>query len=126
MKQVKVSSRYAKALFDLALENKVLDDIKNDMELISSVSSESKDFNYILDSPIINENKKLAIFKAVFENKIHNLTFSFFKIIVKKNRESCLNEISSHFIELYKDYKGIKTAILTTTSKIDDTIKQNI
>ncbi|MFA6924309.1 MAG: ATP synthase F1 subunit delta [Bacteroidales bacterium] len=126
MKQTKVSSRYAKALFELSIETKQLEDIKNDIDLIYQVTTDSREFDVVLSSPIIGVDKKIAVFKAVFENKIKELTFSFIRIIVTKNRVSCLKEIAEKFIELYKEYKGIKTAHLTTASKIDNEIKNKI
>ena len=37
MRQTKVASRYAKALFDLALETGKLEEVRNDLALISGV-----------------------------------------------------------------------------------------
>ncbi|MDD5570053.1 MAG: ATP synthase F1 subunit delta [Bacteroidales bacterium] len=126
MKQKKVSSRYAKALFELSIETKQLEDIKNDIDLIYQVTNDSREFDVVLSSPIIGVDKKIAIFKAVFENKIKELTFSFIRIIVTKNRVSNLKEIAEKFIKLYKEYKGIKTAHLLTAVKIDNETRNKI
>ena len=55
--------RYAKALFDLAVETNQLEDVKNDIETIRGVKHE--EFMLMMFShPVINEDKKIRLFEA--------------------------------------------------------------
>ena len=62
MKSTKAASRYAKAILELAIEQNVLDQVAGDMNYIVEVNGETKDFQVLLSSPVINPDRKLAIF----------------------------------------------------------------
>ena len=59
MKQSRVTIRYAKALFQLAIEQEILEQSYNDMVLLDEVCAESKELPLLLKSPIVKTDKKL-------------------------------------------------------------------
>ncbi len=124
MRQTKVAQRYAKAIFDLAVETSKLEEVKNDFELIQSV--QNKDLHLILMSPIVKGEKKIAIFEAVFSKHIQPITSSFFKLIFSKGRSVAINDIINAFIEKYRIQKGIKLVELTTAVEVSKEIQGNI
>lgn len=126
MKESKVANRYAKALFDLSLEKNTLDQVKNDMELIISVFQQNKEFRILLKSPIISKEKKENILKAIFENRLQQISYFFMIIITRKNREAILESITQQFVVLYKKYKNIITARLDTAFKLNQVMKNNV
>ena len=64
----KVAYRYAKALFDLALETGKVDDVHADLTQIKKVNH--KELSAILGSPVIGGEKKIAIFEAVSKTSL--------------------------------------------------------
>jgi F-type H+-transporting ATPase subunit delta len=104
-----VSERYAKALFELALEKSLVDEVYRDSLLITKVCEESKDLRLLLKSPIINSGKKLTIVRDIFEKNINSLTLTYLLIMVRKNRESFIQAIAGKLVELYQAYKNILT-----------------
>lgn len=126
MRETIVSNRYAKALFELALEMKILEPIYHDNLLIQNVCRQNHDFVTMLRSPVIKDRKKLSILREIFEKKIHELTFKFMAIITKNSREGLLAEIAKQFIDIYKEYKNIVPAHLSTAAPIDDETRKMI
>jgi F-type H+-transporting ATPase subunit delta len=124
MRQTKVAQRYAKAIFDLAVETSKLEEVKKDLELIQSV--QNKDLHLVLMSPVVKSEKKIAIFEAVFAKHILPLTYSFFKLIFSKGRSIAINEIILAFIEKYRAVKGIELVELTTATEVSDEIKEKV
>jgi F-type H+-transporting ATPase subunit delta len=121
-----VASRYAKSLIDLATATKQLDEVHKDMMLIHQVCSENHEFVLLLESPIIKTDKKMAIFKKVFEGKISNTTLAFLNIIATKRREGYIDDIARSFDDQFKAYKGITKAIITTATPLDEATKAKI
>lgn len=121
-----VASRYAKSLIDLAVETKQLEEVRNDMRLIAQVCKENREFVILLESPVVKTDKKMAIFKSIFEGKISITTQSFLDIIAKKRREGFIDNIAFAFDEQYKAYKNITSAVITTAVKLDDATKAQI
>ncbi|RLD60746.1 MAG: ATP synthase F1 subunit delta [Bacteroidetes bacterium] len=126
MKETKVAKRYAKALFDLAIEQDILEKIKADALLIEDVCISNRDFMMVLRSPIIKEVKKIKIMKDIFGKHIQNMTMLFLNIITRNRRENIIPEIASQFIEIYKEHKNIITAHLTTAVKLGPEVSNMI
>ncbi|MFZ1751929.1 MAG: F0F1 ATP synthase subunit delta, partial [Saprospiraceae bacterium] len=97
----RISGRYAKSLIDLSLERNELEVIKKDMEYFAQ-AIKNRDLYLLLKSPIINADKKLSIFKQIFDGKVNKTTMAFFEIIIKKGREMYLPEITVDFNNQYK------------------------
>lgn len=118
MSSIRIASRYAKSLLDLAIEQGKLEKTVDDIKLFQDAIS-NKDLLLMVKSPIINGDKKRSVFKAIFDGKIDELTSAFFDIIIKKSRESALPEICQAFLRQYKTHKNITTASVTTAAEID-------
>jgi F-type H+-transporting ATPase subunit delta len=126
MSDIRVASRYAKSLIDLALEKGVLNEIKNDMDLFVKVGEENPQFLRLLQNPIINHTKKLAVLKGIFQGKVQPMTFSFFEIITRKNREAILLNTAKQFVAQYNVINGIEMAVVTTAIPLDEELRANI
>ena len=126
MVETKVAKRYAKSLFTLSLDRNVSEAVANDMKLLISVCQGNRDFKLLLGSPIINADKKLAILSKTFEGRMNSLTLMFFDILTNKGREVYLQQIAEEFIRLYKEHKGIQTAIVTSAVGLDDKLRADV
>ncbi|PIQ22033.1 MAG: ATP synthase F1 subunit delta [Cytophagales bacterium CG18_big_fil_WC_8_21_14_2_50_42_9] len=126
MSDIRVASRYAKSLIDLAQEKGILEAVHADMQLFSKTVQENRDFKLFLTNPIINHGKKLAVLKSVFNNKVHTLTQTFFTIVTQKHREAILASVATEFIEQYNQIKGIEKAQITTAVPLTPEIRAQV
>ena len=126
MKQSRVTIRYAKALFQLVIEQDTLEQSYRDMVLFGGVCTESKELSLLLKSPIVKTDKKLKILEEIFGSKISKVTMSFINIITTKKRESLLALIASSFITLYKAHNKIETATVITADPLDESLKSEV
>ena len=114
MSEIRVASRYAKSLIDLAQEKGVLEQVHADMQLFAKTVKENRDFKLFLGNPIINHGKKLSVLKSLFTGKVNDMTLRFFLLITEKNREAVLDGVATEFIRQYNALKGIEKAQVTT------------
>jgi len=126
MKATRLTSRYAKSLLTLVIENNSLEETLEDMKLILAVCSENRDLTLLLKNPVVKSDKKLSILSDVFSKSITELTMTFINIITSKKREMFLDGIAESFVSLYKSHKNIKTVTLTTACTIDENTKSKI
>ena len=64
--QSRAAIRYAKAIFEIAIEENTIDDIFHDMSTIDSLSNDSSDFkNLLTNSQIKYQDKKNAILSLI-------------------------------------------------------------
>lgn len=106
MSAYRIASRYAKSLIELATEQGKLDRVVDDMTFFAAVAK-IHDVELLLRSPIIHEDKKGKVLKAITEGKLDSLTASFIDIILRKGREAQLGEIAQEVIRQYRTLKGI-------------------
>jgi F-type H+-transporting ATPase subunit delta len=125
MNDSKISVRYCRAIFQSALEKKILDKVNQDMIFISEICKmpEMKEF---LQSPIIVPSKKEAIFHNILGDNVEHITLSMIDLIVQNGRETFIPAIVRNFIYETKKYKGITESVLTTAVRVDDKVKKQI
>lgn len=126
MSFTKITVRYAKALFDLALEQQMIDRVKDDMALIDTVCHENRALVVMLHNPVISADKKQKILFSVFAGHVHPLTMNFLKILLRKRREQYIDGIADAFVKIYRDYKGIAVASVTGAMSLTESEKQTI
>ncbi len=125
MKSTKAAARYAKALLELAIEQNKLDQISNDMRYLAEVNAESRDFQTLLNSPIVNTAKKKAILKEVF-GEFEETTRLFVNLITDNRREAMLPAIAVSFEALVKAHKGIVPVTLISPVQLSEKAKSKI
>ena len=119
MSNQRVAYRYAKALIELAEEQKALDKVAADMNLLISVCDSNRDFRLMLNSPVITHDKKLKILQALFGKKSHKITSSYIQIVTRKNRENMLEAAAREYLRLHNLRKGIEEVSVTTAVALD-------
>lgn len=126
MNYSKIGVRYAKALLNVAIEKKLLEEVKNDLLFLDSLAVSVPEFNQVLSSPVVKPSEKQAIFSSALVKNTNELTLQFINLLVLHRRESRLRDIIRNFIDQYREYKGILSATLITPVVIDDSIRNKI
>ncbi|MDH5381482.1 MAG: ATP synthase F1 subunit delta [Cyclobacteriaceae bacterium] len=126
MSEYKVSNRYAKSLLELSHDKNVLDKVYEDIQLLLETLKENRNLRVMLQSPIIKHSKKKEVLRAVFSNKLNNLTQSFLDILCNKSREYLLYSILQEFNVMYNELKGIQAADITTTLPLNKELRLKI
>lgn len=125
MSVARIASRYAKSLLDLAIERKQVERVKEDLDTFSE-ALKNRDFYLMLKSPVVKSDKKRKIFQLLFEDKFDKLTMAFLNILLAKNREMYLVEITKEYTVQYRDYKHISTVRITTPEPVSGDLVETI
>lgn len=126
MQEARLAKVYAKSLLDLSIEQKALDEVLKDMQLMHSTIQSSREFLLMLKNPIIKGDKKGQILSALFESKINSLTLSFTQLLAKKGRANYLPEMVEAFEQLYKQHQNIKEVTITSAVALSESTLQSI
>ena len=119
MNESQISVRYAKALFQSAAEQELLDQVYKDMEVLTS-TCKLEDFQYMLVVPTLQPSQKISLVGDIFEKNISKLSLSMINLVIKNKRESFLPGIARNFKDLYRKEKGISIASLITAQQVDE------
>ena len=124
MSEYRVATRYARSVFDLAIEQKCLENVYKDMVLLSQVCADNRKLVVLLKNPIVRYDYKLKILHRIFDKHVDELSSKFFNLICKKNRADILPEVSEVFVSLYRDHKGIVSAEVASAVELSADLKK--
>ena len=123
--QSRAAIRYAKAIYEIADEENLINEIFNDMIRINKLNSDSSDFKNLLSNSIIdNFDKKKAILSLLEKN--NSITEKLLDLLIHNKRVAIISDIANSFIQLYNKNNNIKDAIVITASPIDNDLEKNI
>jgi len=125
MNESKISVRYSRALFQSALEKKIIDKINGDMKLIQEICR-YPEVSEILKSPVIIPSRKAKVLHALFGTDMDPLTSSMIDLVVKNGRENYLPAIARVFIHETMKFNGVTESHLTTAVEVSPEIKKQI
>jgi F-type H+-transporting ATPase subunit delta len=111
---------YAKALFDLALQEKALGSVSDDLhavqEAVAGLDPELRAFFY---SPRLRPADKWRILDLTFEGKVSRPVLGLLHVLVQKRREPLFDDIVKEFDHDWDDYEGRVRATVITARKLD-------
>ncbi len=125
MKGSKIAGRYATALLELSIEQNKVDQVLSDMKYLLEVNNETRDFQLLLDSPIVKGDKKIAIFEELF-GQFEEVSTSFVKLITNNGRESYLPTIAEAFDAQVKEHRGIVPITIISAVPLANSTKEII
>jgi F-type H+-transporting ATPase subunit delta len=121
-----IAERYAKSLFELALETGKLEQVRKDMDLMVDVCLNNRDFRQMLISPVIRPDKKIAVMDAIFTGKIEDLSRQFYHLLSHKRREKYLENIAKQFIAKYKKYHNIHVIEIRSAAPLSKELRDRV
>jgi F-type H+-transporting ATPase subunit delta len=125
MNDSKISVRYSRALFQLAIDKKLLDKVKQDMILILEVSK-TPEARELINNPVIRPSKKSEIFHVLLDGNVEEITLSLIDLVIKNGRESFLPSIARVFIHETMKYHGVTETYLTTAVGVNPVVRKEI
>jgi F-type H+-transporting ATPase subunit delta len=114
------ADRYSKALFELAKEQNDLEAVEETMTGIRNLIINSKDFRQFLSNPLLSNEERCTILKALFEGKVPELYLRFLLFITYKNRLNILKGIIDSFDNLYLINSNQIRAYVTTVWPLEE------
>jgi F-type H+-transporting ATPase subunit delta len=118
MNNPRLAQRYAKSLIDISTQYNKIEEVHNDIVFLKSIVYKSREFVLMLESPIINPDKKYKIISAITSGNVSTITETFLKLICNKSREANLPGVITSFITQYNTLIGLHNAKLTTAAPI--------
>lgn len=116
-----VSTRYAAALFELALESGTLDAVDADLTAVESLLAMSDDLTRVVRSPVFQADQQIAALEAVFNKAgITGTVANFAKLTAKNRRLFALPDMIRAFRVLLAAHRGEVTADVVSATALND------
>jgi F-type H+-transporting ATPase subunit delta len=116
-----MASRYATALFELALEQNSIDAVRADLERFDALTAESPDLDRLVHSPVFTADEQERALAAVLERAdIKGLASNFLLFVASNRRLFSVRPIIRAFRALVAQHKGEVTADVTVAETLGD------
>ena len=97
MKDIRVASRYAGALFAVAERNGILDAVAADLTLMHRFLTEVPYLRAVLMQPLVSDSKKNSVADEAFGDRVTAASLNFLKLLIRKRREELFEECTREF-----------------------------
>lgn len=125
MNESRAAIRYAKAILDLAVENKATDAVEKDMRSVMQTISDNKELRDMLANPVVKGEAKKNALTAIFKGS-HSISEGLVSILVDNKRVSLLAMVAEKFVILNEQLKGQDIAVVTTAVPLTAALEKQI
>jgi F-type H+-transporting ATPase subunit delta len=117
-----VAGRYATALFELALEDKILDQVRADLDRFDALVAGSDDLRRLVRSPVFTADEQVKALTPILDKAgIGGIAGKFIKLVASNRRLFALPQIIRAFRALVAKHKGEVAASVTVAEPLSDT-----
>lgn len=120
MRTVRSAQRYAKALLEIAIEQKSADQVKADMDTLLSALNQSRELRNLMLSPVVKADQKEQVMEKVFGSHISELSMRFLQLLTRKHREMFLREMAAAYGVAWRAHKGVKQLQITSAHPLTE------
>ncbi len=114
-----LAGRYATALFDLADQEKVLDQVATDLRTIGGMIDESADLKRLIRSPVLSRDAQGAAMKALLERAdLSAMTRNFVGLVARNRRLFALPGMIAGYLQLLAERRGEIRAEVTAAQEL--------
>ena len=112
---------YSQALYELAFEEKNLDDVEKDVMSLLKLISQSENFNSLIKDPTNNQEDQINVINIVFEKfNLNNLLKKFLNFLIVKRRFFYVEKILKDFVIICSKNRGEIFAKLTVAKELNE------
>ena len=116
-----MAGRYATALFELALEQKAIDAVRNDLDRFDAMLAESEDLRRLVRSPVFTaEEQSKALGAVLAKADIAGLAANFLQLVARNRRLFAVRDMVKAYRALVARHKGEVTAQVKVAEKLSD------
>lgn len=116
-----MSGRYATALFELARDQKVVDEVKADLDKFNALLTESADLKRLVRSPVFAADAQSKALSAVLDKAgIAGISANFLKVLTANRRLFAVADVIRAYRALVAKFKGETTADVTVAEALSD------
>jgi len=127
VKNLVIAKRYAKALFDLALDGGWIGQYGRELTDFVRLMNDVPQMANAIQSPLYPEPARLGVFSSVAEKAgLSPVVKSFISLLIEKRRVQHLPEIAEYYHKLIDEHSNVAQAQLTSATELDEQVLNDI
>ena len=116
-----MAGRYATALFELALEEKAVDAVRQDLDRFDALIAANPDLKRLVRSPVFGAEEQLKALSAILDKAgISGIAANFLRVITTNRRLFAVRDVIRGYRTLLARHRGEVTAQVTVAETLND------
>lgn len=121
-----VSAVYGDALFAAGSEDNRLNELSEEVRVVSQAMLENPDLSKIMNHPKIDKEEKIKMIEDIFRGHVSGELTGLMCLLVEKGHYKDMQKVFAYFTAKVKEYNHIGTAYVTSAVELSDSQKENI
>ncbi len=117
---------YGGALYDLAKEEHLTEQILSDLNLVCSVADAERDYLRLLCTPSVPKPDRRQLIDEAWRGNIHDHTRNFLKLLCDNGTLRELHACKEAFAERYRDEHGIILVCAVSAVELSEPLKEKL
>ena len=127
MSDLRLSRRYARALFSLGREDGSFDQYGKELGEFTDFYRENRDFEQVITNPVFAVEDRKRILKVVLDKSgFSSLVKNFLNLLLDKNRIGAIEAITEHYQSLTDEASNIAHAEIVTARPLKEETLDNV
>lgn len=122
----KVGRIYANALFEIAREKGLIGTLFQQLQSLGELYESHSEFRRYFTSPKIDRAHKSDAVRKMFAGKVHELVLNLLLVLVKKGRESALNNIVRAFSQFRDEAEDRAHVYVRSAVPMDSAVRAKL
>lgn len=120
------AERYARALFDLAKEEKAIDQFGQDLTEVFALLQANTELEKLLYHPRVQESDKKEMMTKILRGQVKPLILNFILLLIDKGRINLLKEMIELYHQMAQEAKGIVEVQVETAFTLSPENRMNL
>ncbi|MDT3428049.1 F-type H+-transporting ATPase subunit delta [Paenibacillus forsythiae] len=121
-----VAKRYARALFEVAVEEKKTLEVEEELKALVSALASNTDLQRFISTPKISGEDKLAVLKQALEGKLSMVVINTLKLLVERGRMNILSDLLDSYVKIEGKSLSLADATVYSTYELDEREKKAV
>ncbi len=121
-----VARVYAEALFAIAKERSLVDDMGQELEEFLAMIREDREIELFLSSPVLDPTEKVERLKTALSGRMNETVADFLCLLVEKRRIGVLPSVVEAFRSMADEHAGRTRVSVRTASALPDALRSEI
>lgn len=118
--------RYARALLKSATDQKLDEQVYQDMITLAKSYIEVPQLRQTIDNPMLAKDQKQALLETASGSQACQLTKAFIALVLKEDRGNMVQFMVNSYVTLYRKQKNIIRGKLTTAARVSAATEQKM
>lgn len=101
-----VSKTYGDALFALAVEEHMVDQLYEEAQAVAQILRENTELTRLMNHPKIEKEEKVRLIEDIFKGRIGDELVGLLRMLVQKGHYKETDQVFTYFIDRVKEYKN--------------------